>query len=469
MAVGRELQRRGHDVCMAVPPNLVDFARSVGLRAVPYGPDAHALWRENLLRNFWGDLFRGLWTIRGPIRMLRELWEPVLRNWGEMNATLTPLTEGADVLCAGLFFQDVAANVAEHYDIPFVALHYFPIRPNGQSVPGLPALLSSRMMAMYDWFCWRMNKRVEDTQRRQLGLPKAIRPSARRIAERGALEIQTYDEACFPGLAAEWAKSDGRRPFVGALTMELHTESDDEVAAWIASGTPPICFGFGSMTVDSPAETIEMISAACARLGERALVCSGWTDYGDVPRFDHLKVVQTVNYASVFPACRAVVHHGGSGTTAAGLRAGVPTLILWTAGDQPVWGMQLSRLEVGAGRQFSSVTGETLVEDLRRILAPRYVARARALAPQMSSPADSITRAVDLVESAARVSGFSDGQGDSVDPIDAVECDRLSLSSPKIEEPEHGWADTRQTLGRNRRRSANSVLLPKLKFQLGFG
>lgn len=403
IAVGRELQRRGHDVCMAVPPNLVDFAESVGLTAVAYGPDAHALWRESLLRNFWGDLFRSLWTIREPIRLVRELWEPVVRYWGEMSTTLTSLSEGADLLCSGLFFQDVAANVAEHYDIPFVALHYFPIRPNGESVPILPSLLSTWAMRVYDWFCWRMNKRVEDAQRRQLDLPKSTAPASRRIIERKSLEIQAYDEVCFPGLAAEWVQWDGQRPFVGALTMALNTASDDDVAAWIASGTPPICFGFGSMPVDSPGETIEVIAAACAQLGERALVCSGWTDFGEVPGVDHVKVVQTVNYASIFPACRAVVHHGGSGTTAAGLRAGVPTLILWIAGDQPVWGNQLSRLKVGTARQLSSVTLDLLVQDLRQILAPDYAARAHDLAARMSRPADSIGRAVDLIESHARM------------------------------------------------------------------
>ena len=185
-------------------------------------------------------------------------------------------------------------------------------------------------MTVFDWVHWRMAKKLEDAQRRELGLPKATGPLPRRIAERGSLEIQAYDEVCFPGLAAEWAKWDGRRPFVGALTMELPTDADEEVASWIAAGTPPIFFGFGSIPVESPADTLAMISAACAQLGERALVGAGGTDFSHVPHFEHVKVVGAVNYAATFPACRAVVHHGGAGTTAAGLRAGVPTLILST-------------------------------------------------------------------------------------------------------------------------------------------
>jgi UDP:flavonoid glycosyltransferase YjiC (YdhE family) len=195
----------------------------------------------------------------------------------------------------------------------------------------------------------------------------------------------------------------GRWPFVGTLTMELTTDADDEVASWIAAGTPPIYFGFGSIPVESPADTVEMISAACAQLGERALVCSGGSDFSDVPHFDHVKVVGAVNYAAIFPACRAVVHHGGAGTTAIGLRAGVPTLILWTAPDQSIWGAAVKRLEVGTARRFSTTTRESLVADLRRILAPHYVTRAREIATQMTKPAESVANAADLLENFARL------------------------------------------------------------------
>jgi UDP:flavonoid glycosyltransferase YjiC (YdhE family) len=103
-----------------------------------------------------------------------------------------------------------------------------------------------------------------------------------------------------------------------------------------------------------------------------------------------------------FPACRAVVHDGGAGTTAVSLRAGVPTLILSTWGDQTVWGARVKRLKVGTARGFSVTTRELLVADLRTILAPEYVARARELATRMSKPAESETAAADLMENVAR-------------------------------------------------------------------
>src|SRR5262249_34986379 len=145
------------------------------------------------------------------------------------------------------------------------------------------------------------------------------------------------------------------------LTMELPTDADEEVVSWIAAGTPPICFGFGSIAVESPADTLAMIAAACAQLGERALVSSGGADFSQVPHFEHVKVVGAVNYAAIFPACCAVVHHGGAGTLAAGLRAGVPQLILWTMPDQPLWAAAVKRLKVGTGRRFSTTTEKSLV------------------------------------------------------------------------------------------------------------
>ncbi|ORB72143.1 glycosyltransferase [Mycobacterium scrofulaceum] len=405
LAIGRELMRRGHEVRMAVPPNLVELAQEVGLSAIAYGPDMHDFWSDEFIRDFWKNF------ARGPVKLMRDAWEPVLRNWQEMSASLMSVGAGADLLFSGQLYQDLAVNVADHYGIPMATLHYIPMRPNGELIPRLPGPMVRTGMSVYDWMCWRMNKKAEDRQRRELGLPTASVASPRRIAERGSLEIQAYDEVCFPGLATEWAKWQGQRPFVGSLTMELTTDADDEVLSWIAKGTPPICFGFGSMPVaESPADTVALISAACAELGERALVCSGWSDFSGVPQSDHVKVVGVVNYTKIFPSCRAVVHHGGSGTTAAGLRAGIPTLILWTAGDQPFWGSHIKQLKVGTSRRFSASTRETLVKDLRKILAPEYTARAREISGRMSKPSESVGRAVDLLESFAR-SGRCDRAG----------------------------------------------------------
>lgn len=407
-AVARELLRRGHEVRMIVPPGLTAFVETAGLVAVAAGPNlqtftdaAQQLWtRTELVRNSQMSHWKKTKELNSVVRDTRELnsW-----CWRETTTTLTALVEGADLLLSGPYLEEPCANIAEYYGIPFASLHTFPMRANGQVGARLPSALTRFLLTINEWQVhWQTKKKAEDAQRRELRLPKAIGPSSRRMAKRGSLEIQAYDEVCFPGLAAEWEKSDGRRPFVGALMMELATEADADAASWIAAGTPPICFAFGSMPMQSRAATVEMISTACAELGERALICAGSTDFTDVALFDHVKVVGSVNYAAIFPTCRAVVHHGGSGTTAASLRSGVPTLILWTWSEQPLWGVQVERLQVGATRRLSSTTHESLTGDLGRILTSAYVTRARELASRMTKPAESVGRAADLAEDLAR-------------------------------------------------------------------
>ena len=371
-AAGQELLRRGHDVCMAVAPDMLSFVESAGLAAVAYGP--HTQKQMNAASGF-------VRLLQNPIRALPDMLQHVTQVWADKSATLTSLAKEADVLLAGINEQALAANVAEHYGIPLAALHFFPARllPSG-------------------WLSSSITKEAEGAQRRALGLPEATEP-----VEQGSLEIQAYDELCLPGRAAEWVESGGRRPFVGALTLELAADADDEVLSWIGAGTPPIYFGFGSTPVAPFTDTVAMISSACTQLGERALICSGPNDFTHIPHVDHLKVVGAVNHAAILPACRAVVHHGGAGTTAAGMRAGIPTLILWSWLDQPIWAAAVKQLEVGSGRQFSATTEKSLVADLRSILTPQCATRAAEVAAQMTKPAESISSAADLVEETARI------------------------------------------------------------------
>ena len=291
------------------------------------------------------------------------------------------LTDDADLLVAGMTDQVPAANVAEYRRIPLAALHFF---PSQILQPGSP------QGGAYD------STLTAPSARRS-----ACRTNLDTTGER-PLEIQAYERLCVPALAAQWAAEDDRRPFVGALTLQLPTDTDDEVLSWIAAGPPPMYFGFGSTPMAAPADTIAVIGAACSRVGARALICLGANDFGGVPNVENVKVVREVNHAAVFPACRAVVHHGGAGTTAAGLRAGTPTLILWNGLDQPMWAAAIEYLEVGFGRCFSESTLDSLTADLHRILSPQYAARARAVATQMSTPAESLARAADLLEDAAR-------------------------------------------------------------------
>jgi UDP:flavonoid glycosyltransferase YjiC (YdhE family) len=378
-AVAVELLRRGHDVRMAVPPEMLGFVESAGLGGIACGPDP----RKEM--SPISDLANAMPEMPNPLNAMLKVAEHFSQVWAVRSTSLTALANGVDLILTDIAEQGLAGNVADYYGIPLAALHFFPPE-------------HSRLSALNE----RVTKQAEDAQRRALGLPEATGLSTL------SLEIQAYDELCFPGAAAKWGEQAGRRPFVGALTLELPTDADEAALSWITAGTPPIYFGFGSnVHLAHPAHTVAMISAACTQLGERALICSGATDLTGIPHTDPVKIVGAVNHSAIFPACRAVVHHGGAGTTAAALRAGIPTLVLYSVlEDQPLWAAVVKQLGVGLGRSFLESTLKTLVADLRYVLAPQCLTRAREVATQMTTPAESLASAVDLLEDTARHGRF---------------------------------------------------------------
>ncbi|WP_319435936.1 glycosyltransferase [Mycobacterium sp. RTGN5] len=390
-AVALELIRRGHDVSMAVPPNLIAFVRACGLTtALPYGVDSQQQLEASIFRKSWG--------IRDPRREWRELEDYLSQGWAEMSNTLVSLAKDADLILTGTTYQEVAANVAEHLDTPLAALHYFPFRANGVMFPRVPRWLAHTIWPVAESVYWRLMKRAEVAQRYALGLPRTRKRAIRRIVELSAVEIQAYDPLLFDGLAQEWA---GRRPLIGSLTLQLDTDSDAQTESWISEGPPPIYFGFGSMPIECPSAAVAMITEVCAELGERALICSGVWDIPDTSS-PHVRIVRNVSHAAVFPKCRAVVHHGGAGTTAAGLRAGMPTFVLWISAEQPLWAKQVTKLGVGTSQRFSIATPESIRAGLQTVLEPQYRRRAVEVAVEMTKPQDSVSAAADLLEAAAR-------------------------------------------------------------------
>jgi UDP:flavonoid glycosyltransferase YjiC (YdhE family) len=347
---------------------MVAFAESVGLDVMAYGPDSHAQL------NTAADFFVG--NMKNLYAALPEVAERVTKVWVDKGTALASFAEDADLLVTGMNEQRLAANIAEQQDIPLVALHSFPSRlqPSGQ--------LNSQLV-----------KISEEPLRRALGLPEAPEPAP------ALMEIQAYDERCLPGQPDEWAEPG--KPFVGALTLESPTDADDTVLSWIGEGTAPVYFGMGSTPISPPAEIVEMTVAACAQLNQRLLICTGPNDLSEFDRFDHVKLVSAVNHAAILPGCQAAVHHGGAGTTAAAMRAGVPSLILWLWLDQPVWGAGVQQLKIGTAQRFSDINQQSLTDGLRSILTLECLARARDIAPQMISPHESASSAADFVEAAA--------------------------------------------------------------------
>jgi len=112
-------------------------------------------------------------------------------------------------------------------------------------------------------------------------------------------------------------------------------------------GPAPIYVGFGSMGSRKPEETADMVLQALAQTQQRAVLISGWGGLRKAALPDTVYMADSIPHAWLFPRVATVVHHGGAGTVAAGLRAGVPSIVIPFFGDQPFWGRQIAALGVG--------------------------------------------------------------------------------------------------------------------------
>ena len=116
---------------------------------------------------------------------------------------------------------------------------------------------------------------------------------------------------------------------------------------FLAAGEAPIYVGFGSVVAEDPAALTRTIFRALEKAGARGVVSRGWAHLGGEAPPPHVHLIDDCPHDWLFPRCRAVCHHGGAGTTAAGLRAGLPTVIVPFFGDQFFWGRIVA--DAGAG------------------------------------------------------------------------------------------------------------------------
>lgn len=157
---------------------------------------------------------------------------------------------------------------------------------------------------------------------------------------------------------------------------------------FLKEGPPPVYIGFGSIVVDDPDGMTQLIFKAIQLARVRALVSHGWGGLGarEDQKPDHIFMLGNVPHDWLFQHVSAVIHHGGAGTTAAGILAGKPTVVVPFFGDQPFWGSMIAH--AGAGPEpipYKHLTAEILAEQIRIALRPETVERARALSAEMSA------------------------------------------------------------------------------------
>ncbi|MGV9665599.1 glycosyltransferase [Nocardia niigatensis] len=400
--LGRELTGRGHAVTLAVSPNLVGFAERHGVSAVPCGLDSD----ESLRAQRDDRRFRH----PNPVQRVRAVLDLQRRGFAEAARDLLALAGDNEVLVTGMACEEVAAEAAGRHGLPLAAMHFFPIRPN-RSVAVLPTAQGGRLPGPVNRLGWKAL-----TAARAWALAPQIAalraefagPATPRLPGVPAYTaIQAYDPALFPGLAEDL----GAVPFTGfPVVTERGAGISEELGEWLISGAAPVYAGFGSMPVTDPVATEAMVREACRRLGLRMLLVG--------PQFrgriaGELAVVDQVDHRAVLPLCAAAVHHGGAGTTAAVLRAGVPSVICSVQADQPYWGRQVESLGLGATAPFTGLNANRLERLLIRATEPSVVLRAAAHGARFRD--NGVQSAADVIESLApEPESFPAGALDSV-------------------------------------------------------
>lgn len=171
------------------------------------------------------------------------------------------------------------------------------------------------------------------------------------------------------------------------LNLATNYTPAPDLAQFLAAGEPPVYIGFGSIVVDDPNAMTTMIFDAVKATGCRALVSKGWGGLGgdDLNVPDGVFMLGNVPHDWLFKHVAAVVHHGGAGTTAAGIAAGRPTVVVPFFGDQPFWGAMVSK--AGAGPDpipYKNLTAEKLANSIKEALKPESLHKAAELSAKIS-------------------------------------------------------------------------------------
>ena len=168
---------------------------------------------------------------------------------------------------------------------------------------------------------------------------------------------------------------------------------------FIDSGPQPISIGFGSMT-GKPAEELLKLTVESLRLiGQRAILLGGWANTDPLALPETVLQIDAVPHDWLFPRMSAVIHHGGSGTTAAGLRAGVPSILVPFFGDQPYWGRRVQALGVGPRPiQRKSITVKKLTRAIHQAINDQTMRQEAAALGNRIRAEDGVQSAVAFIQ-----------------------------------------------------------------------
>ncbi len=372
VAVGCALASRGHEVTVGVSPEHESLVREYGLGFRRVGTSFRAMLESDLGR---------AWLSSGdsPIeygRYAKQLFLPLQRPFLE---EADAAVEGADAV---LFYALAAGGLyaAERRGLPAVALAPWPLFPTREIAPlgapwadGLPGFVKRALGRWVPRVAFGAMTAPHAAYRRTVGLPPLVASDMlTHVTHCGVPSIGLFSQSVLPR-PADWPL---RHEVAGFAFVPARPYSPPTaLAEFLEAGPPPIYLGFGSMTGWAPDELAALATRAAKLAGVRAVVASGWAGLTPEPSAD-VFVLDEIPHDWLFPRVAAVVHHGGIGTFAEGLRAGKPTVIAAFFGDQPTWGLLNEKLGTGPrALRRRAITAEALAAAIRTAVTDRGMAQ----------------------------------------------------------------------------------------------
>lgn len=399
LGLANGLREAGHHLTFVAGSNFADqvtthgmrFAASIDIQALMQSPEGIA-WVEE----------------PNPLRQLGHMRRLLDLHADEMIDTVIAPAQDADLLLGGFVAEPFAMSLGERFGKPVITAALQPYRPTRSAAASLIPLIPGVDGPFNRWLgllgqvqLWRVAASTTRLLRGRLNLP----PQSRREA----IARQNATPAAF-GFSPSVIPQPRDWPAHIQVTGYWFLDEDPgwqpppTLESFLAAGPAPVYVGFGSMTGSDPAETFEIVHRALRAAGQRGVISTGWSGAdADAASADDVFVLEGAPHRWLFPRMAAVVHHGGAGTTAAGLRAGKPTMIIPHLGDQPYWGRRVRELGVGA----KPVTRHTLTEaslarGIRQITSDTAMqARAAALGERIRGE-DGIGAAVRFINAWSR-------------------------------------------------------------------
>lgn len=393
--LGKELQRRGHKVTVYATSEFQSMMEKAGLGFHAMPGDA-----KELMASVMKPDVKGIGFITQFVKSIKNVLDPLLED-------LLESTKDADCMIA-TFFVHVFSSIAEYHKIPYIQTQYYMMDRNSSAPIAAAPLqrINSKVWSKTSYdigylFMNLLEKHYLDDWRIAHGLP--------------ALKVQKGPGYQLNGhtVPVLYVMSPLTMPRPSGWPDNIHMTgywlSDEnaatdytpspELQAFLDAGDPPIYVGFGSMVSGDMKEFLDEVMEGIRLSGVRAILGKGWVSEELQNDNPNLFIADFVPHSWLFTKVRAVVHHGGAGTLAAGICAGLPTLVVPFGGDQPFWANRVRQMGIGpAPLPRNRLTAKRLAKRIQELVGERrYRVAVKELGLRLAME-DGVANAANIVE-----------------------------------------------------------------------